>query len=76
MLVFLDLRILNELRVDFAEVRILKGLASRQSTVEGRKQNANPSGRVFRGVLAGFLQSRDLIWHTRESIAHEYQMIK
>ena len=74
---FLEVRILNELRIDFAEVRIVKGLASRQSTVEGRKQKANGvRSAYFRGVLAGFRQSDDLIWHTRESIAHEYQVGK
>jgi len=37
--VFLDLRILNELRAQFSEVRILKGLRLKRVFATGRQRN-------------------------------------
>ena len=57
----LDLRILNELRADFAEVRIVKELVDSKSWAAGGR----------RREIVG-----DLIRYTRESIAREYQLAK
>ena len=58
---FLEVRILNELRGCFVEVRILQGLADRTSrAVNGRR----------RGMVG------DLMRSTRESLAREYQLAK
>jgi len=59
--VFLDLRILNELRGYFAEVRILQELANIELwAVSGLR----------REIVA------DRMRHTRESIAREYRLAK
>jgi hypothetical protein len=59
--VFLEVRILNELRGCFVDVRILQGLVNRASrAVSGRR----------RGIVG------DLMRRTRESLAREYQLLK
>jgi len=57
----LEVRILNELRVLFSEVRIVKELVNREQQTVSRQ----------RGDIVG-----DLMRRTRESIAREYQLAK
>jgi hypothetical protein len=59
--VFLEVRILNELRGCFVDVRILQGLVNRGSWAVSRR----------RGEMAG-----DLMRCTRESLARKYQLAK
>src|ERR1700719_1750222 len=74
-LTILEVRILNELRVDFAEVLILKNLANSESWPV-RSQPLAVGGPDAREALRGLGYSDDLIRHTRESIAREHQLTK
>ncbi len=56
-----EVRILNELRVLFSEVRIVKELVNREQQTVSRQ----------RGDIVG-----NLVRHTRETIAREYQLAK